>query len=47
MMKHSNQKQLMEEKVYLAYLSTSLSLIEGSWTGAQGRNLEAETMEEF
>jgi hypothetical protein len=30
MMKHHDQKQLGEEKVYLAYTSTLLSIIEGS-----------------
>ena len=47
MMKHHDQKQHGEERVYLAYASTSLFIIEGS----QDRNLEAgadaEAMEEY
>jgi hypothetical protein len=36
-MKHHDQKQVKEERVYLAYTPTSLFIMEGS----QGRNLGA------
>jgi hypothetical protein len=40
-LKHHDQKQVEEERVYLAYTSTSLSIIKGS----QDRNFSREELE--
>lgn len=39
--KHCDQKQLEQERVYFPYTSTSQSITQGSW----GRNLEARLMQ--
>lgn len=39
--KHCDQKQLEQERVYFPYISTSQSITQGSW----GRNLEAGLMQ--
>jgi hypothetical protein len=48
-MKHNDQQQAVEERVYLAYTSTSYSITKGS-QGKNSRHLEgrhdAEAMEE-
>ena len=49
-MKHHNQKQVGEERAYLAYTSTSQFITKEVRKGTQGRSLnsgtDAETMEE-
>lgn len=39
--KHSGQKKLGEERLYLAYMCTIQSIVEGSQENNSGRNVEA------
>lgn len=44
LIKHHQQKQLVEERIYLAYAFTSLFIIEEVRTETQNRNLKAELL---